>query len=94
MADDCGAVADGDAVMAQSPVTTHQFGGVPDNPQSRIDGEPDSKRSRRPVKVLTNQVALEGGWNKTQHVVETMTVSHDNGAKERFVRVSNSCLWL
>ena len=94
MADDCGAVADGDAVMAQSPVTTHQFGGVPDNPQSRIDGKPDSNRSRKPVKVLTAQVALKGGWSKTKHVVDTMTVSHDNGAKEQFARVSTSFQWL
>ena len=82
--------------MAQSPVTNYaSVRGVPDNPQSRIDGEPDSKRLRKPVKVLTNQVALSGGWSATQHVVETMTVSHDNGAKEeQFVRISSSCNWL
>ena len=87
MADDSGAVA----------YEEHQLEALeasPDNPQSRIDGEPNSKRSRKAVKVLMNQVALEGGWSKTKHVVDTMTVSHEDGSKEQFARVSSSCQWL
>ena len=66
-------------------------GSPPDQPHSRRD----ARRTSREVKVHLNQVAVEGGWSKTKHVVETMTVSHDNGnADELFARVSTAGQWL
>ena len=63
----------------------------PDQPQSRLD----ARRTPRAVKVHQNQVSVEGGWSKMKHVVETMTVSHDNGnSDELFARVSTACPWL
>ena len=63
----------------------------PDQPQPQLD----ARRTPRGIKVHQNQVAVEGGWTKMKHVVETMTVSHDNGnSDEVFARVSTACQWL
>ena len=63
----------------------------PDQPQPQLD----ARRTPRGIKVHQNQLAVEGGWTKMKHVVETMTVSHDNGnSDEVFARVSTACQWL
>ena len=90
--------------MLQSPLDEPQSR-PDDEPQSRLDeelyamDEPqpqlDARRTPRGIKVHQNQLAVEGGWTKVKHVVETMTVSHDNGnSDEVFARVSTACQWL